>query len=123
MTPERRACQRFQVAGGTVDWTSKTDPGQGATECPLGDLSRGGVRFLTPGPPKDGTLVEVTLHVPGEAESLQVQGSVAWTLVSGGQLYHVAIAFAPYSAVPGANDPAALERLVGIEARFLDSPA
>jgi hypothetical protein len=116
---ERRSCERFPVPGATVDWESETDPGQVATECLMGDLSRGGVRFLTAAPARAGTLVHVTLHVPGEPEPLRLRGSVAWNLVSSGQIYNLAVAFAPYTPGTGANDPAALERLVAIEARFL----
>jgi hypothetical protein len=118
-SPERRSCERFPVPGATVDWESETDPGQVATECPLGDLSRGGVRLSTAAPPKIGTLVKVTLHIPGEEEPLTLRGSVVWTLVSSGQIHSLAVMFAPYTSVPGANEPEMLERLVAIEARFL----
>jgi PilZ domain-containing protein len=121
--PERRSCERFAVPGATVDWESDREPGRSGSECPLGDLSRGGVRFLTPAPPEGGTLLRVALHIPGEPEPVRLRGSVVWRLVSSGQIHNVAIAFEPYSSSPGANQPDALERLVAIEARFLGSPA
>ena len=107
------------MPGGSVDWESETDPGQVATECPIGDLSRGGVRFHTPGPPRAGTRVRLTLHVPGESDALELRGSVVWTLVSSGQMYDMAVGFSPYGATPGENPPTALERLAAIEERFL----
>ena len=102
-----------------MDFESETDPGQIATECPLGDLSRGGVRLATAAPPKVGTLVKVTLHIPDEPEPLTLRGSVVWTLVSSGQIHSLAVMFAPYTSAAGANGPEMLERLVAIEARFL----
>lgn len=120
MTAERRSCRRFHPDGATVDWQSRADRSRGATECPIGDLARGGVRFMTPLPPGEGMPVKVTLKIPGEASPLVLEGTVVWTLLSGGQLHQAAVAFEPYSAAPGANDPATLERLVAIEARFPD---
>lgn len=102
-----------------MDCVSERDSGQAGSECLLGDLSRGGVRFLTPAPPEGGTLLRVAVHIPGDPEPLRLRGSVVWRLASSGQLHDAAIAFEPYSAAPGANRPDALERLVAIEARFL----
>jgi len=115
--PERRSCERFPVSGGTVDWEADTNPGQLASECHIGDLSRGGVRLLTTGPASKGTRVGVTLRIPGEPEPLHLRGTVVWTQVSSGQLHDMAVAFAPYTSTPGDNDTAALDRLVAIEAR------
>jgi hypothetical protein len=117
--PERRSCERFPVEGGTVDWEADTHPGQLASECAIGDLSRGGVRLLTTGAPSKGTVVGVTLHVPGEPEPLRLRGTVVRTQVSSGQLHDMAVAFAPYTSMAGDNDTAALDRLVVIEARCL----
>jgi hypothetical protein len=104
-----------------VDWQPAADRKRGGTECPIGDLARGGVRFLAPDPPRQGTPVTVTVNVPGE-KALVLEGRVVWTLLSGGQLHQVAVAFEPYGSAPGANDPAALERLVALEVRFPDAP-
>ena len=117
--PERRSCERFPVPGGTVDWAPESDPGDVSTECAIGDLSRGGVRILTTGPAAKGTAIRVTLLVPGEAAPLSFRGTVVWTQVSSGQLQNMAVAFAPYTDAPGDNAPAALERLVAIEARYV----
>ena len=122
MTAERRSCRRFHPQGATVDWQSAADRKRGGMECPIGDLARGGVRFLAPDPPREGTPVSVTVHVPGETAPLVLEGRVVWTFLSGGQLHQVAVAFEPYGRAPGANDPATLERLVAFEARFPDAP-
>jgi hypothetical protein len=112
--PERRACERFSIPKAKVDWRSQGD--RGATECPLGDLSRGGARFQTPGPPDRGAAIDVTLHIPDEAGPLHLRGTVVWRMVSSGQLHNVAIAFEPYGS---GNEAGALERLEALEARFL----
>ncbi|HEX6738932.1 MAG TPA: PilZ domain-containing protein [Vicinamibacteria bacterium] len=117
--PERRSCERFPVPGGTVDWAPASDPGDVSTECAIGDLSRGGVRLLTTGPAAKGTHVNVTLLVPGEPDALRLKGTVVWAQVSSGQLQNMAVAFAPYTEDPGDNPPAALERLVAIEGRYV----
>jgi PilZ domain len=119
--PERRSCERFPVAGGSVDWAPDADPGDVATECAIGDLSRGGVRLLTTSPAPKGTPVRVTLLVPGEPEALPIRGTVVWTQVSSGQLHNMAVAFAPYTDAAAHNPPAVLERLVAIEARYVPS--
>jgi hypothetical protein len=123
LKPERHNCERFTIPGATIDWQAERDAGLGEIECLLGDLSRGGARFLTPSPPEGGTLLRVQFHIPGDSEPLRLRGRVVWRLVSGGQIHHVAVAFEPYSAAPGGNEPDALERLMAIEARFLDSRA
>jgi hypothetical protein len=114
---ERRSCERFTVPGATIDWVSEADAELSGTECPLADLSRGGMRFMAARPPREGTSLRLVLKVPGEAEPLVLRGSVAWSLVSSGQLHQVAVAFSPYGA--GGNDASVLKRIVGIETRFL----
>jgi hypothetical protein len=122
VTAERRSCRRFQPPGAAVDWQSTAGRNQGGTDCPIGDLARGGVRFLTPDPPREGALVKMTVNIPGESASLVLEGRVVWTHLSGGQFHQVAVAFEPYSPAPGDNDPATLERLIALEARFPDAP-
>jgi Tfp pilus assembly protein PilZ len=119
--PERRSCERFPVRGGSVDWAPEANPGDVDTECPIGDLSRGGVRLSTSRPASRGTRVQVTLRIPGEPDELRMAGTVVWTQVSSGQLHEMAVAFAPYTSAPGDNAPDALDRLVAIEARCLPS--
>lgn len=116
---ERRSCQRFVIPEATVDWTPEADARKGGSHCPLRDLSRGGARFVTEGPPRVGTALRLRIAVAGEAEALEVRGKVVWTAVSAGRAHHVAVEFAPYGAAPGANPPAVLERLTALEARFL----
>lgn len=76
---------------------------------------------MAPDPPHEGTSVTVTIEVPGETAPLVLKGRVVWTLLSGGQFHQVAVAFEPYGSAPAANDPAMLERLTAIEARFPDA--
>jgi len=119
--PERRACRRFPVPDAVVDW--RTDPPGDAygSAVRVGDLSRGGLRMHTPGPPAPGSRLDLSLRVPGEP-ALLLRGRVAWSSVSSGQMHDVGVEFAAYGHGPDDNDPSALERLVAIESRFASQP-
>jgi len=70
---ERRLCQRFKIDGATVSYrrarlfSSKAKVDE--EFCPVLDLSRGGVRFLTQKPLKFKSKVSVQLAIPGERAS------------------------------------------------------
>ena len=51
---ERRLCQRFKIPGATISYRKESSFRTRADEefCPVLDLSRGGVRFLTQKPLK-----------------------------------------------------------------------
>lgn len=116
-TIERRSCPRFSVAGATLSWVDPAQPHRTGAECALQDLSRGGVRFSTPGPAPRGTLLELQLQLPDADDALKLRGRVVWTRLSSGQFHEVGVEFAPYGDGPGANAMSALERLVELEAR------
>jgi hypothetical protein len=120
--PERRACRRFLVPDAVVDWRTVPPGHSYGSEAHVGDLSRGGLRFLTPGPPRAGAAVELELRVPGEP-ALYLRGRVAWSAPSSGQIHAVGVAFAPYGVGADLNAPSVLDRLMAIEERFAAGPA
>lgn len=117
---ERRACARFRVPDSLVDWNALGKGGgafgQGSR---LGDLSRGGLRLLTPAPPAVGDRLRLILRV-ADAEPLALLGTVVRRTPASGQIHEVGVAFAPYGPGADDNDPAILEVLSSLEARFRD---
>jgi hypothetical protein len=117
---ERRACVRFRVPDSLVDWDAVGKDGavfgHGSR---LGDLSRGGLRLLTPAPPAVGDRLQLVLRV-ADAEPLAVLGTVVRRTLATGQIHEVGVAFAPYGSGADDNDPAILEVLSSLEARFRD---
>jgi Tfp pilus assembly protein PilZ len=117
---ERRACARFRVPDSLVDWDAVGKGGavfgHGSR---LGDLSRGGLRLLTPAPPAVGDRLQLILRV-ADAEPLALLGTVIRCTPATGQIHEVGVAFAPYGPGTDDNDPAILEILSSLESRFGD---
>jgi hypothetical protein len=118
--PERRACRRFTVPHAVVDWTTDPPGDSYGSDARVGDLSRGGMRIVTPGPPPPGSILQMDLRIPGEPAVL-LRGRVAWSAVSSGQIHDVGVEFAAYGPEPAQNPPAALDWLAEIERRFGDA--
>jgi hypothetical protein len=123
---ERRICQRFTVPGATVSYrkdglfASRTRNDE--EFCPILDLSRGGVRFLTQKPLKFKSRIVLQLSVPGERVPLDLKGRVRWSTLSAGKSYkyQAGIQFNAYGLEKGQNGPQALTRIVALEAKFAD---
>jgi hypothetical protein len=116
---ERRACARFRVPDTLVDWDAVGKSGVFGHGSRLGDLSRGGLRMLTPVPPAVGDRLQLVLRV-ADSEPLAVLGTVVRRSPATGQIHDVGVAFAPYGAGADDNDPQVLEFLTSLEARFRD---
>ncbi|MET0555187.1 MAG: PilZ domain-containing protein [Vicinamibacteria bacterium] len=116
---ERRACARFRVPDSLVDWEAVGKGGVFGHGSRLGDLSRGGLRLLTPAPPAVGDRLRLVLRV-ADAEPLAVLGTVVRRSPATGQIHEVGVAFAPYGPGADDNDPSVLEVLSSLEGRFRD---
>jgi len=92
---ERRACARFRVPDTLVDWEAEGRAGVFGHGSRLGDLSRGGLRLLTPAPPAVGDRLRLVLRV-ADTEPLRVRGTVVRCAPASGQIHEVGVAFAPY---------------------------
>jgi hypothetical protein len=115
---ERRACARFRVPDALVDWEAEGNAGVFGHGSRLGDLSRGGLRLLTPAPPDVGDRLRLVLRV-ADTEPLSVRGTVVRRAPASGQIHEVGIAFAPYGSGAADNALRILEALAALEARFI----
>jgi hypothetical protein len=116
---ERRACARFLVPGALVDWEAEGKAGVFGHGSRLGDLSRGGLRLLTPAPPSVGDRLRLVLRAP-DAGPLTLAGTVVRRSPASGQIHEVGVAFAPYGSGSQDNAPSVLQALASLEAQFLD---
>jgi Tfp pilus assembly protein PilZ len=126
---ERRLCQRFKIAGATVSYRrdrvfaskSKADE----EFCPVLDLSRGGVRFLTQRPLKFKSKIVLQLSIPGERAPLDIKGRVRWSTFNAGESYkyQAGVQFNPYGLEKDQNPPQTLTKMVGLEQRFIEPGA
>jgi Tfp pilus assembly protein PilZ len=123
---ERRLCQRFTIPGATVSYRREGlfAPKKKTEEefCPVLDISRGGVRFLTQKPLKFKSRIELQLTVPGERVPLDLRGRVRWSTFNAGKSYkyQAGVQFNPYGLEKDQNGPQALTRIVSLETKFVD---
>jgi len=125
---ERRTCIRFELPGATLSYKLKKD---NALEdvyseefCPVADMSRGGIRFLSKITPKLGSDVVLKIAVPGEQVPLILKGKVRWVGMYGGTTYsaQIGVQFNPYGDEnPDQNYPGSLVKLIALEQKFAPS--
>jgi hypothetical protein len=123
---ERRLCQRFRIPGATVSYrkasffSSKTRIDE--EFCPVLDLSRGGVRFLTQKPLKFKSKIVLQLSVPGERVPLDLKGRVRWSTFNAGKSYkyQAGVQFNPYGLEKDQNVPQTLTKIVSLESKFVE---
>ncbi|MCX6569254.1 MAG: PilZ domain-containing protein [Candidatus Aminicenantes bacterium] len=123
---ERRICQRFKIPGATVSYrkekllSSKTKIDE--EFCPVLDVSRGGVRFLTQKPLKFKSKVTLQLSIPGERIPLNLKGRVRWSTFNAGKSYkyQAGVQFSPYGLEKDQNVPQVLTKIVALEQKFVE---
>lgn len=126
---ERRACIRFKIPGATVTYF-KISPLPFLKNkleeafCPLYDISRGGVRFLTRQNIPLDTPLNLEIQIPGEPVPLKMKGKVRWTLPWEGKNYQfqVGVQFFPYGEEKDQNYPGNLVKIIALEQKFADKP-
>jgi hypothetical protein len=123
---ERRACVRFKIPGATVNYQRRTflftKPGFVEEFCPVVDISRGGIRFLTQNALKPNTDVELKISVPGERIPFSMKGVARWSALSEGKSYkfQVGVQFNPYGEKKDQNPPGNLVKIIALEQKFAD---
>ncbi len=121
---ERRSCVRFAIPGATVDYQRKTLLPTGFIEefCPLGDISRGGVRFLAQKPIKPETEVSVRISVPGERIPFTMKGVVKWSASAPGKTYsyQIGVKFHPYGDKKEENLPQNMVKIMALEQKYAE---
>lgn len=122
---ERRSCVRFKIPGATLDYQKKSlfpKPGYIEEFCPVIDISRGGVRFLTQKPMKPETEVMVRISIPGERIPFSMKGMVKWSSPSEGKTYQyqAGVQFHPYGDKKDENLPQNMVKIMALEQKFID---
>ena len=123
---ERRLCQRFKIPGATVSYRKAKlfSPKAKVDEefCPILDLSRGGVRFLTQKPLKFKSKVSLQLSIPGERIPLNLNGRVRWSTFNAGKSYkyQAGVQFNPYGLEKNQNGSQSLTKLVSLEQKYAE---
>jgi len=123
---ERRSCMRFKIPGATVNYQKRsilfTKPGFIEEFCPVLDISRGGIRFLSQNALKPTTDVSMKISVPGEKIPFTMKGLVKWSSLSEGKSYkfQVGVQFNPYGEKKDQNQPGNLVKIIALEQKFLE---
>lgn len=120
---ERRLCQRFNVPGTTASYVKIGLFGRRKKVveefCPVLDMSRGGIRFLTQKLLNFKSRIEINVSVPGERAPLTLIGRVVWASFNPGKSYRyqAGIKFTPYGEEKNLNNPDFLSRIIALERR------
>jgi len=124
---ERRACQRFKIPGATASYAKGkfglSKKGEFIEEfCPVVDISRGGIQFLTLKPLKNNAKLTLKIAIPGERVPLTLKGEVRWSAPNPGKSYkyQVGIQFYPYGEKEDQNYPGNLVKIIALEQKFLE---
>lgn len=123
---ERRLCQRFKIPGATVSYRKKRLFGAKTRVdeefCPVLDLSRGGIRFLTQKPLKFKSRVVLHVSIPGERAPLDLHGRVRWSTFNAGKSYkyQAGVLLCAYGLEKGQNAPQVLTRIVTLEQKYVE---
>ncbi len=109
-----KATVRFKARG---FWTGSTDF---SGRCPLVDISRDGLALLADQSLKPQKRISLLLRLPGEEETLQMEGRVVYAVATGiaGFRYRIGVQFLPFSEKKGQNTIKALNALIRIEETF-----
>jgi len=124
---EKRTCLRFRIPGATIGYKKDkplTKKGENYIEefCPVLDISRGGIRFLTQEILKYESKVSLKISIPGETSSMTLKGIVRWYSPNPGKSYkyQIGVQFLPYGEKKDQNNPAGLTKIIALEQKFLD---
>jgi len=91
-----------------------------STQCPLVDLSRDGLAFLTDHAPMPEKQVSMLLKFPGGEEVPRLKGRVVYAVATGiaGYRYRVGVQFLPFVDRRGCNAIKVLDLLVNLEQTY-----
>jgi hypothetical protein len=123
---ERRLCQRFKIPGATASYRKErllsAQVGFDEEFCPVLDISRGGVRFLTQKALKYKSKVTLQISIPGERVPLNLKGRVRWSSFNPGKSYkyQAGVQFNPYGEEKNQNYPGTLVKIIALEQKFIE---
>lgn len=122
---EIRVCRRFHILGTTVTYEQKkhliSKVKYGEVDCPVLDLSRGGVRFVGDNLLKIDSKILVKILFPDDKTPLLLSGRVRWISINPGQSYkyQTGVQFDPFGEKRGLNSPRCLAKLIELEKKAL----
>lgn len=120
-----RSCLRFEIPGATVNYKKKillsSKEKHDEEFCPVLDISRGGLRFLTQKPLKINSNVNLKIALPGEKIPLIQKGRVRWAsfYVGKSYKYQIGVQFDPYGEKKRQNYPGNLTKIIALEQKFV----
>jgi len=121
---ERRTCIRFEIPGATLSYKKDKallpETKYGEEFCPILDISRGGLRFLTQENLKINSNTTLKISLPGERVPLVMKGQVRWAAINAGKSYkyQIGVQFNPYGEKKGQNYPGTLVKIIALEQKF-----
>jgi hypothetical protein len=124
---EQRTCVRFEIPGATVSYRTKKlidlTKKYGEEFCPVADVSRGGLRFLSKNCPHINSEISLKVAIPGEKTPLNLIGRVRWVgkFASGEYKCQIGVQFYPYGEKKNQNYPGALVKIIALEQKFAPS--
>lgn len=119
-----RSCLRFEIPGATVSYKKKAlfslKEKYDEEFCPVLDISRGGLRFLTQKTLKINSRVSLEIALPGEKIPLTQKGCVRWASFHVGKSYkyQIGVQFDPYGEKKRRNYPGNLTKIIALEQKF-----
>ncbi|RLE10937.1 MAG: PilZ domain-containing protein [Candidatus Aminicenantes bacterium] len=122
---ERRTCIRFEIPGATVNYKKKKLISYSRTYeeefCPVMDISRGGLRFLSQQKIKINQELILAISIPGERAPLIMKGEVRWSSPNPGKSYRyqIGVQFHPYGEKKNHNYPGNLVKIIALEQKFV----
>ena len=122
---EKRTCVRFELPGSTLSYKLDKDSFlqhvYSEEFCPVCNISRGGIHFLSKIIPKINSDIKLKIAIPGELVPMAIKGKVRWVGKYGGANYssQIGVQFNPYGDEnPGQNYPGILVKIIALEQKF-----
>lgn len=121
---ERRRFIRFKVPGAKVTYFQKffffSSIVYSEEFCPVVDISRGGIQFLSRRFIKSIKKILMQIYIPEEESYLNLTGRIKWSFFNpfGDYNYQVGIQFEPFAGRKRYNQSQALDKLAFLETKF-----
>lgn len=110
----RREFDRFTIPGAVVSCMRTGQESFPDARCPLSDISKAGLSFLTNEPPDIGSSVSLRVFLPQDQEALELSGIVVYCIPRGPRLtyrYRVGVESNILSQFEGEKSPKLLKTI------------
>jgi hypothetical protein len=117
----RRAFKRLTIPGAVVSWMLDGQESFPDARWPLSDISRAGLSFLTNEPPAIGSAVSLRIFLPQNKETLELHGSVVYSIARGPRLtyrYRVGVESKAFAQLEAENSPQLLKIIEASEPKY-----